>query len=184
VRRFGHVWANGDESRDHFVDALTITIVGSRIGAWLPRLLVSRGYEIVERLVILGDQDQIGAPTWLPDFDPDRVRCCLSTPTLEPSLVPENGALVGAALTAIGANIDPVTVDSVAAYFATDGPGTAKKAAFAEAIADTIDHGGVAIVTPAHIAEAFDFLWEHAAAGGVAPNGADVETGYAAPLTD
>lgn len=79
VRRFGHVWAGSDEHRQHFVDALTITIAGSRIGDWIPRLLVSTDYEIVDRLVILGDHDKIGTPTWLTDFDPERVRCCLST---------------------------------------------------------------------------------------------------------
>ena len=184
VRRFGHVWANGDESRDRFVDALTITIAGSRIGDWIPRLLVSRDYEIVERLVIFGDHDKIGTPSWLSDFDPQRVRCCLSTPTLEPSLVTDNSVLVAAALTSIGASVEPVVVETVTTYFGKDGPGSSKKAAFAEAVVDAIDGGDVPVVAPAHIAEALDFLWQAAAASGVDPAANDVEPGDALSPTD
>jgi putative ATP-dependent endonuclease of OLD family len=165
VRRFGHVWAGGDESRHHFVDALTITIAGSRIGDWIPRLLVSKDYAIVERLVILGDHDRIGTPSWIADFDPQQVRCCLSTPTLEPSLVAENSQLVMAALEEIGADLEQVTAEAVAAYFGKDGQGAKKKAAFAEAIVDAID-GGLAVTAPSHIAEALDFLWEGSSASG------------------
>jgi len=35
VRRFGHVWAGDDDRQLHFVDALTITVAGSRIGDWI-----------------------------------------------------------------------------------------------------------------------------------------------------
>jgi putative ATP-dependent endonuclease of OLD family len=184
LRRFGHVWAHGDEGRDRFVDALTITIAGSRIGDWIPRLLVSKDYEIVERLVILGDYDKIGSPAWLTDFDPQRVRCYLSTPTLEPSLVLDNSTLVRAALLSLGAKVDPVTVETVAVYFAKNGPGSSKKAAFAEAVVDEIDSGDIAVVAPTHIAEALDFLWDGAAASGVDPAADDVETGDASSPTD
>lgn len=159
VRRFGHVWAAGDDRRAHFVDAMTVTIAGSRIGAWIPRLLVTNGFELAERIVILGDHDKIGTPSWLDEFDPQRVRCCLSTPTLEPSLVAENPQLVETALATIGADLAPLTSDSVAAYFGKDGKGASKKAEFAEALVDAID-GGIAVATPPHIAEALDFLWE------------------------
>jgi putative ATP-dependent endonuclease of the OLD family len=159
VRRFGHVWAGADDRRVHFVDALTITIAGSRIGDWIPRLLVTTDFELVERLVILGDYDKIGTPSWISDFDPQRIRCCLSTPTLEPSLVSENFALVRTALTAIGADVDPLTSDSVSAYFSKDGDGRSKKAEFAEAVVDAIDHGAD-VTAPSHITEALDFLWE------------------------
>ena len=165
VRRFGHVWAADDDRRAHFVDALTITIAGSRIGAWIPRLLVTKDFEIAERLVILGDHDRIGTPSWLKDFDPQRVRCCLSTPTLEPSLVADNALLVKTALTAIGADLDPLTSDSVAAYFGKNGTGASKKAEFAEAVVDAID-SGVDVAAPSHIAEAWDFLWEDFSATG------------------
>jgi putative ATP-dependent endonuclease of OLD family len=184
VRCFGHVWAAGDHARDHFIDALTITIAGSRIGDWIPRLLVTPDHEIAERLVIVGDQDKIGAPAWLAEFDAERVRCCLSVPTLEPSLVPDNAALVESALGAIGAKVDEVTVDSVAAYFATGGTGSSSKAAFAEAIADAIEAGEIPVVTPAHIAEALDFLWEgmQTAEGPAADT--DTEPGDAPSSTD
>jgi len=175
VRCLGHVWAAGDEARDHFVDALTITIAGSRIGEWIPRLLVTPDMEIAERLVILGDADKIGTPSWLADFDPEHVRCCLSVPTLEPSLVAENGALVASALSAIGATLDAVTAESVTNYFSKDGAGLSKKAAFAEAIVDAVDSGVVAVVTPAHIAEALDFLWAGLQAAGAPDPDATIE---------
>ncbi len=159
VRRFGQLWASDDGNKQHFVDSLTITIAGSRIGDWIPRLLVSKDYEIVERLVILGDHDKIGAPAWIPDFDPQVLRCLLSTPTLEPSLLPDNALLVSTALTSIGANLDPLDVGTVTAYFSNDGPGSTKKAAFAEAIVDVLDLGVEAVV-PSHIADALDFLWD------------------------
>lgn len=180
VRCFGHVWAAGDETRHHFVDALTITIAGSRIGEWIPRLLVTPDFEIAERLVILGDADKIGTPSWLADFNREHVRCCLSVPTLEPSLVAENGALVASALSAIGARLDAVTAESVTGYFSKDGAGSSKKAAFAEAIVDAVDSGVVAVVTPAHIAEALDFLWAGLQAAGAPDADATIEPGDAA----
>lgn len=182
VRRFGQVWAGSDTHRQHFVDALTITIAGSRIGDWIPRLLVSKDYEIVDRLVILGDHDKIGTPTWLSDFDPEHVRCCLSTPTLEPSLVSANLQLVTAALAAIGAQLDEVTAASVAAYFGKDGPGSSKKADFAEAIVDAID-SGVTTVVPDHIAEALEFLWASPTVPG-SPNDNTEEPLDASPPAD
>jgi putative ATP-dependent endonuclease of OLD family len=180
VRCFGHVWAAGDEAREHFVDALTVTIAGSRIGDWIPRLLVTPDLEIAERLVILGDADKGGTPSWLADFDPEHVLCCLSVPTLEPSLVAENAALVGSALSAIGATLDAVTAESVTDYFSKDGAGSSKKAAFAEAIVDAVDSGVVAVVTPAHIAEALDFLWAGLQAAGAPDADATIEPGDAA----
>lgn len=159
VRRFGRVWAGDDEPRVRFVDALTITIAGSRIGDWIPRLLLTTGFEMVERLVILGDHDKIGTPSWVGDFDQARIRCCLSTPTLEPSLVAKNPELVNIALSEIGAALTTVSAESVASYFGKDGDGRSKKAEFAEAVVDAIDHGA-AVSAPAHIAEALDFLWE------------------------
>ena len=184
VRCFGHVWSAGDEAREHFVDALTITIAGSRIGDWIPRLLVTPDHEIAERLVILGDADKIGTPSWLANFDPERVRCCLSVPTLEPSLVDENGALVTSALSAIGTSLDAVTVDTVTEYFSKDGAGSSKKAAFAEAIVDAVGSGAVAVVTPAHIAEALDFLWAGLQTAEAPEADATIEPGDATTPTD
>jgi putative ATP-dependent endonuclease of the OLD family len=160
VRTFGHVWASGEADRDHFIDALTVTIAGSRIGDWIPRLLVTTGHEIAERLAILADQDKIGQPGWLVDFEPERVKAFLSRPTLEPSLVEDNADLVGAGLQSIGATLPEISVASVAAYFAHDGAGASKKADFAEAVVDAIESGALRVVTPSHIAEALDFLWE------------------------
>jgi putative ATP-dependent endonuclease of OLD family len=160
VRQFGHVWAAGDDRRVHFVDGLTITMAGSRIGDWIPRLLATPGFEIVERLAILGDEDKIGEPPWLPDFaGGGRVRCCLSKPTLEPSLVESNGVLVEAALERIGGDLGNITQTTVSEYFGKNGTGASKKAEFAEAIVDLIE-GGVTVTVPSAIAEALDFLWQ------------------------
>lgn len=160
VRTFGHVWAEGNAERDHFIDALTITIAGSRIGDWIPRLLVTADHAIAERLAIIGDADRIGEPGWLADFEPERVRVFLSRPTLEPALVEHNANLVAAGLSSIGATLPVVSLDEVAAYFAHDGPGASKKADFAEALVDAIETGAQPVVTPPHIADAFEFLWE------------------------
>jgi putative ATP-dependent endonuclease of OLD family len=168
VRCFGHLWAVEDADRRQFIDSLTITIAGSRIGDWIPRLLASPGHEIAERLAILGDYDRIGTPNWLSDFSPDRVRCYLSTPTLEPSLVSDNAELVKAALEAIEANLGSISPETVARFFASGGAGSAKKAAFAEAIADVIEAGQIPVVVPHHIADSLDFLWEGAVAGNAA----------------
>lgn len=183
LRRFGHVWAGDDNRRVHFVDALTITIAGSRIGDWIPRLLVTPDFELVERLVILGDHDKIGTPSWMGDFDSQRIRCCLSTPTLEPSLVAENPVLVTTALTSIGAQLDSVTADSVAAYFGKDGEGRSKKADFAEALVDAID-AGTATATPSHIADALNFLWEGFSAVDAPPANSAAESGDASSTAD
>lgn len=184
LRGFGHVWAAGDAARDHFIDALTIIVAGSRIGDWIPLLLATPGHEIAERLVILGDHDKIGTPTWLMALDADRVRCCLSNPTLEPSLVADNGPLVAAGLHTINAQLDPITVDTVTQYFGKDGPGSSKKAAFAEAIIDAIDAGAIPVVTPSHIAEALDFLWVGVQAAEAPTASADTEPEDAAPPAD
>lgn len=162
ARQFGYVWASKDERKLRFIDALTITIAGSRIGDWIPRLLATKGYELVDGLAILGDQDKIGVPSWLPDFDHDYVRCFLSDPTLEPSLVPENLDLVSNALDAIGANLGAVTKKSVTEYFGKQGSGRSKKAEFAEAIVDEIEQNPASVTTPPQFAGALDFLWSRA----------------------
>lgn len=183
LRKFGYLWAGDDHRRERFIDSLTITLAGGRIGNWIPQLLATRGYEIVERLAILGDADKIGEPKWLDEFDPKHVQCFLSEPTLEPSLVPDNLPLVQEALKAIGATLPVVTVDTVTSYFGKDGPGRSKKAGFAEAVVDLIDSGNVDAQAPAHIANALNFLWEGATESGH-ESPADNEGANATPPTD
>ena len=158
IRSFGYVWANQDQGKTSFIDSLTITIAGSRIGDWIPRLLATPGYEMVDGLVILGDSDRLGAPPWLADFDEQTVRCVLSDPTLEPSLVPNNEPLVAAALEKIGIALEAITPDTIAEFFSKR-PGSARKADFADAILDLVDEQKTAVIIPAHFAQAYDFLW-------------------------
>ena len=46
LRAFGYVWAADEPRKSRFIDSLTITIAGSRIGDWIPRLLATREYEL------------------------------------------------------------------------------------------------------------------------------------------
>ncbi len=65
LRAFARVWAGSDRVRRRFVASLTITVVGSRIGGWLPNLLTKPGEEIAERLAILRDSDGNPEPNWI-----------------------------------------------------------------------------------------------------------------------
>lgn len=58
VRELARVWAGEDIDKQAFVDALTITAMGTKVGAWPVRLLATRGHEICERLAVLTDSDQ------------------------------------------------------------------------------------------------------------------------------
>lgn len=160
LRSFGYRWAADDQRKARFIDALTITIAGGRIGDWIPRLLATRGYELVDGLVVLGDADKLGIPKWLNDFDDTIVTCHLSDPTLEPSLAASNEQLVTGALKEIGATLGEVNATTVANYFAKDGPGANKKADFAEAVLDLLERRDTEATPPPHFSAAYDFLWE------------------------
>jgi hypothetical protein len=125
--------------------------------------------------VIICDHDALGVPAWVSEFSPERLRCCLSTPTLEPALVADNPELVQAAIRQLGGEAEAVTAESVAAYFGTGGAGNGKKAAFAEAVVDLINAGTIAVGVPSHIAEALDFLWEGANDPHLPADGAHLE---------
>ncbi len=159
LRAFGHRWAASDEHKSRFIDSVTITIAGGRIGDWIPRFLATRDFELVDGLVILGDADKLGTPSWLDDFDEQVVACFLSDPTLEPSLVAGNEQLVMAALKNIGADLGKLNPSTVAEYFAKEGPGSGKKADFAEAVVDLLETNGIEATAPVHFSDAFDFLW-------------------------
>lgn len=160
LRAFGYVWAAKEQRKSRFVDSLTITIAGSRIGDWIPRLLATRDYELVDGLVVLGDADRIGTPKWLSDFDTSVVACFLSEPTLEPSLVSSNPKLVAKALETIGAGIEQVDKSSVARYFSKGEPGAGKKAEFAETVIDILESRELNVEAPPHFASALNFLWD------------------------
>ncbi|HET9895881.1 MAG TPA: hypothetical protein VFQ44_13215 [Streptosporangiaceae bacterium] len=94
VRQFGRAWAAGDPIRQRFIDALTITVFGARVGRWPVDLLASPGDEIADRIAILKDTDTRGdgkfnPPDWIINRDPQVVQAFYSVPTLEPWRKPE-----------------------------------------------------------------------------------------------
>jgi hypothetical protein len=119
LRQLGAAWAGNDLEKEGFVDALTITVIGTKVGNWCVDLVATPGHEIVQQVAILRDSDTRGAPppelpAWITDRDPI-VKAFVSHPTLEPSLVAGNEEAVQAALTAMGialATITPETVDT------------------------------------------------------------------------
>ncbi len=93
VRAFARVWAGGDRIKRRFADALTITVVGSRVGPWLYRLLVDPDHPISTRLAVLSDSDGKPTPKWVAPaiaMSDGRFGFFISEPTLEPSLVDGN----------------------------------------------------------------------------------------------
>ena len=52
VRQLGAVWAAGDPVKAGFIDALTITVVGSKIGRWPIDSIATPGHELVDRLAL------------------------------------------------------------------------------------------------------------------------------------
>src|SRR5205823_3790804 len=110
VRQLGHAWAADDRLKTRFIDALTITVMGAKVGEWPVDLLAAPGFEIANRIAILSDTDTRGAktfvpPAWLTARDPDVVRGFYSAPTLEPSLIPGNVEAATAALSALGVSL-------------------------------------------------------------------------------
>jgi putative ATP-dependent endonuclease of OLD family len=166
LRQFGRAWAGADDLRRRFVEALTITVMGSRPGRWPVDLLAFPGHEIARRIAVFTDTDTrppdvFSETSWLANADHDVVRGFYNHPTLEPALTAGNGAAVHAALVEAGIAVpDPLTPQAVDTLFTT----TAKKrkAEFALAFADELLRrleAGVPIVVPSHVAAMFDFLY-------------------------
>jgi putative ATP-dependent endonuclease of the OLD family len=169
VRQLGAVWAGDDQLKRAFIDALTVTVMGTKVGEWPVDLLATRGHEIVQRIAILRDSDTRGAPPpelpeWITSRDPV-VRAFVSHPTLEPSLVECNEEAIVAALAAMGLNPRaPVTAQLVDEGFRGDRH-KRRKGEFALEVAGEFAKrhaNGQPVHVPAHIQEMFDFL--HSAA--------------------
>ncbi|MDR7172950.1 putative ATP-dependent endonuclease of OLD family [Nocardia kruczakiae] len=181
IRELARVWAGSDLDRQAFADSLTITAMGTKVGPWPARLLATPDHEICERLAVLTDSDQDitittepTAPSWINDHDGRIVRAFLSHPTLEPSLVAGNEALISRALVEIGLVVtDPVTPAEIHRLFqgakmkngvqvAPAGKGSRKKGEFALAMAEQITQAienGDAVTVPRQIADMLDFLY-------------------------
>ena len=166
VRQLGVVWAGDDQFKRAFIDALTLTVMGTKVGEWPVDLLATRGHEIVQRIAILRDSDTRGAPPpelpeWITSRDPV-VRAFVSHPTLEPSLVEFNEEAIVAALAAMGLNPRaPVTAQLVDEGFQADRH-KRRKGEFALEVAGEFAKrhtNGQPVYVPAHIQEMFDFLY-------------------------
>ena len=176
LRQLGAVWAGGDTLKQGFIDALTITVIGTKVGSWPVELLATPGYEIVRRLAILRDSDTRGAPppalpTWITSLDPV-VKAFVSHPTLEPSLVESDEDAVAAALAAMGitltAGVSAVSVDT-----AFSDTYKKRKGEFALELASEFaarHAAGQPVHVPQHIRELFEFLYTE-------PPGADTADG-------
>jgi putative ATP-dependent endonuclease of OLD family len=162
LRAFGKVWACDDSSRRAFLDSLTITVVGSRIGSWLPTLLASPDQEIATRVALLMDSDGKPKPRWAIERENDTVRVFLNEPTLEPSIYSANADLCLGAMVDLGydeAELDaPPTEDDVAAWFS--GTGRRTKARFADTIDAQIEEDISVATLPEHFGALLEFIYE------------------------
>jgi putative ATP-dependent endonuclease of OLD family len=180
VRQFGRVWAGDEADKQRFIDALTIVILGTKVGRWPVDLLACPGHEIVGRMAIVTDTDTRGPtpfspPSWNTSNDANRVRGFFSSPTLEPAVTAGNEAAVESALVALG-NTPP---DALNAEVIDDLFRTSlqrRKGEFALHLAaeinDRLDHEEP-VVVPDYLAEMFDFLYLE---GETEPEGAEPST--------
>lgn len=181
LRQLGAVWARGDAEREGFIDALTITVVGWKVGRWPVDFLATPGHELVERLAVFTDTDtRPGDPPVPPGWmdQPPVVRAFRSHPTLEPAITEGNSELVGVALDTMGIpRPSPVTPSTVDDLFRN----SAKKRKaefsleFAAVVASRLE-AGEDVGLPEHIREMFDYLYEPGEiADGAADMGNDVD---------
>ncbi len=166
VRQFGRAWAGNDPLKQRFVEALTITVMGAKVGRWPVDLLAAPGHEIVGRVAVLTDTDKrvdeaFSPPTWLADRDPNVVRGFFSAPTLEPSVTPGNVAAVTAALNALGVSTPAsVNADVVDELFRT--AARRRKGEFALELGAEISRrldDNEPVTVPDHFREMFDYLY-------------------------
>lgn len=182
LRAFARIWARDDRVKRRFVDALTITVAGSRVGRWLPSLLTSPGNEVAHRLAVLSDTDldleadndqDDGEPgttpidrtssDWRSELKGEHFEVFLSHPTLEPSLVQGNEAMFRAFAPFLRVR-RPVwgpegpTVDNIKTYFGTRGRD--RKADFADHVVSYCSSNPNGMVIPDHFQRLLNFVWE------------------------
>lgn len=163
LRTFGAVWAADDADRRRFLDALTITVIGSRVGEWLPAVLASDGQELVSRVAVLMDLDGSPVPAWAVRRNGDTCGVFSSDPTLEPSLLRGNEQLITEVLVKIVTN-PPWGTDATAATHPllvdwVKNAGRSRKADFAEELCRRIDNDPSQATVPDHLAALLDFLY-------------------------
>lgn len=162
LRAFAQRWSAADPVRQAFVDALTITVIGSRVGPWLPRLLLAPGHEIASRVGVVMDSDGRKKPRWASRQEtqtPDRFKVVLNEPTLEPALFEADPEGVYEVLQELGFDSSSEglpSTEEVSDWFKE--AGRRNKARFAEDIVHRLSAGHGA--TPPHFLEVFDFLFD------------------------
>jgi putative ATP-dependent endonuclease of OLD family len=164
LRQLGDVWAMGDPAKEGFIDALTITVMGSRVGQWPVDLLATPGFEIVDRLAVFTDTDvRPGpapmAPAWM--TRPPHVEAFRCHPTLEPELVPGNEDAVAAALDIMGVT-QPATIDAAAVDALFQNAAKKRKGEFSLELASELavrHENGQGVAVPDVVSAMFDFLY-------------------------
>lgn len=177
LRQFARAWAGSDATRAAFAEALTIVVMGWKVGEWPVQLLATERYELADRVAVLGDSDLAldaspTPPVWMREYPADTVRYFSSHPTLEPALTEGNETLVAEALQGIGVDApDEINRATVTALFrsASRRDGTPAGAAakhkgdFALTLAglleERIDADPASVHVPQHMAALLDFLF-------------------------
>ncbi|WP_168214195.1 ATP-dependent nuclease [Prauserella flavalba] len=183
VRQFGRAWAGTDLERKAFIDALTIVVMGHKVGSWPVRLLATKEYELADRVAVLRDSDlpfneEPRRPAWLTDHDDKIVGFFPNHPTLEPAVTSGNEEAILAALASVELeHPSPITRESIHELFRSArkanktngtpavpaGPGASKKGEFAMALADILLdrlEKRLNVTVPDHMTEMFTFLYE------------------------
>lgn len=163
LRAVARVWAGEDRVKRRFVDALTISVVGSRVGPWLPKLLARTDAEIVDRLAVLRDTDGKPEPSWVGAARSEHFDVFYSDPTLEPSITRGNEDLVREIL--VGLRIDEASIPDddadLSAWVATwfKKRGKARKARFADDFAVRCETEPEEVEVPDHFNALLEFVW-------------------------
>lgn len=180
LRQLGRAWAGTDDLKCRFIEALTITVMGSKVGRWPVDLLATPEHEIAGRVAVFTDTDKrppevFTEPNWISSYDAATVQVFYNEPTLEPAITPGNEEAVRSALAKIGIELpDSFGSDKIDSLFAD----TAKKrkGEFALAFADELMRrmdAGETVSVPEHVAKMFDFLYaaeEHEDADAFTPD--------------
>ena len=181
LRVFGRAWAAGNRAKLAFIDALAVVPIGNRIGEWPVRLLAEPGHELAAQVAVLSDTDNRPdkpggpmpgpkPPAWHQTFDSsDHVRWFWSRPTLEPTLVTGNEALVAEVMQHMRLNLDESpTLANVDAFFEKKS-NRKFKGEFAFELAALAEENTDTLVVPDQLRELFDWLWQGHAPAPMAP---------------
>lgn len=166
LRAVAKIWAGEDRRRRRFVDALTISVVGSRVGRWLPDLLAREDEEIVEKLAILRDTDGKVPPAWVAELESEHFEVFYSDPTLEPAIARGNEAMVRSILQAMKVDVsDLPDADRPKAFSRwlaewLKGSGKGQKASFADRFARRCERDPSNVHVPNHLEALLDFVWD------------------------